>query len=99
MITYEVTATVAPDIRARYELFMRERHVPDVLATGLFIGARFSRSPEGRYQVTYEVKDRAALERYEQLHTARLRADFAAHFPEGVELSRDSWTTLHRWPH
>lgn len=99
MITYEVTATVAPEIRARYELFMRERHVPDVLATGLFTGARFSRSDEGRYQVTYHLDARADLEKYLQVHAGRLRADFVAHFPDGVELSRDNWTTLQRWPH
>jgi hypothetical protein len=78
---------------------MRERHIPDVLATGLFSGARFARSDEGQYQATYHLDGRAALEKYIQVHAARLRADFTAHFPEGVELSRDNWTTLHQWPH
>ena len=36
MITYEVTATLRDDLRSRYEVFMRERHIPDVLLTGLF---------------------------------------------------------------
>jgi hypothetical protein len=99
MISYQVTATVASELRVRYELFMRERHIPDVLATGLFTGARFSRSDEGRYQATYQLAGRAELEKYVEVHAARLQADFAAHFPEGVELSRASWTTLHRWPH
>jgi hypothetical protein len=99
MITYEVAATVAPELRARYEVYMRERHIPDVLATGLFTGARFARSDEGSYRVRYELAGRAALEKYLQVHAPRLRADFAAHFPHGVELSRDSWLTLQQWPH
>lgn len=99
MIGYEVTAEVSPELRTRYELYMRERHIPDVLATGLFAGARFSRGDDGRYRIRYDFVDRPAYEKYIERHAARLRADFAAHFPEGVTLARDVWTTLQAWPH
>jgi hypothetical protein len=39
----------------------------------------------------------ADLDRYLEHHTEALRADFAAHFPEGVSLSREVWVTLERW--
>jgi hypothetical protein len=99
MITYEVTATVRDDLRARYEVFMRERHVPDVLLTGLFLGAHFLRADDGRFRTRYELADRPSLERYLATHAARLRADLQAHFPEGIELSRDVWSELLAWPH
>ena len=99
MITYEVTATVREDIRARYEVYMRERHIPDVLATGLFCGAQFARADDGRYRTRYELADRPSLDRYLAAHAGRLRADFTAHFPEGVENEREVWNTLMAWPH
>ena len=99
MITYEVTATVRDDLRARYEVFMRERHVPDVLLTGLFLGAHFLRADDGRFRTRYELADRPSLERSLATHAARLRADLQAPFPEGVELSRDVWSELIAWPH
>ena len=99
MITYEVTATVREDLRTRYEVYMRERHIDDVLATGLFLGAHFFRSDDGRFRTRYEFADRGSLERYLTTHAPRLRADFVAHFPEGVALERDTWNLLLSWPH
>lgn len=98
-VVYEVTAVVSDGLRSRYELYMRERHIPDVLATGLFLGANLGREDGGTFRVRYELADRATLERYLKVHATRLRADFAAHFPEGVKLTRLVWTTLQAWPH
>ncbi len=99
MTSYEVTATVRDDLRTRYEVFLRERHIPDVLATGCFAGAHLLRGDDGRYSARYEVLDRPSLERYVGVHAPRLRADLLAHFPEGVELERGVWTELVAWPH
>ncbi len=99
MIGYEVTAEMAPELRARYELYMRERHIPDVLATGLFVGARLSRGDDGRFRIRYEFADRATYDKYIERHAARLRSDFAAHFPDGVSLHREVWASLQVWPH
>ena len=41
MVVYEVTATVDLERCEDYEVFMRERHIPDLLATKSFIGASF----------------------------------------------------------
>lgn len=76
---------------------MRERHIPDLLATGFFRGAYFTRAAENRYRVQYHASDRRALENYLQTDAARLRADFLAHFPEGVEVSRENWDMLESW--
>ena len=99
MISYEVTATVRDDLRGRYEVYMRERHIPDLLLTGLFIGAQMLRAEDGRFCFRYELHDQAALDRYIATHAARLRADVAAHFPEGLAFERSTWTELMVWPH
>ncbi len=99
MISYEVTATVRDDLRGRYEVYMRDRHIPDLLLTGLFTGARMLRSDDGRFSMRYELADQEALDRYLSTHAARLRADALAHFPEGVVLERATWTELRAWPH
>ena len=97
MVTYEVTATVRPDLVAAYERYMREAHIPDLLATGAFVAASLSRAGPGRFRIRYEAADREALDEYLATHAGRLRADFLRHFPEGVELTREEWAVLQQW--
>ena len=98
-VSYEVTATVRADLIARYESFMQEKHIREVLATGAFVAARFERAAPGRYRIRYEAATRDDLDRYLSAHAPRLRADALAHFPEGVELSREEWTRVADFAH
>ena len=97
MVTYEVSATVEPAMADAYERYMRERHIPDVFATGCFRRVAFERSAPGRYRVRYQAAAQDELDRYLREHTMRLRADFEAHFPSGVRLAREVWAELERW--
>lgn len=97
IIIYEITATVATELVERYEKYMRQRHIPDLLATGYFCGARFSRSNENRYRILYEAHNQESLDRYLESEAGRLRADFLSHFPAGIELSRENWLVLEEW--
>lgn len=97
MTIYEITAVVQAEFVEEYEKYMRERHIPDLLATGYFRGAYFTRSAENRYRIQYHAHDQKALDKYLENDANRLRADFLAHFPEGVELSRDVWDILEIW--
>lgn len=98
MITYEVTAEVREDLRADYERYMQDRHIPDLLATGHFVGASFSRAVPGRYRMRYEARSRAALDAYLAEDAPRLRQHALDTFPEGLQLSREEWTVLAIWP-
>jgi hypothetical protein len=98
MIIYEITATVAPALVPAYERYMRGDHIPALLGTGCFLSAAFARSAPGRYRMRYEAADERALERYRAGFAEGLRAEFAARFPEGVELAREVWTVLESWP-
>ena len=74
------------------------------LSAGLFLSygivlALFERerSGEGQYRTRYEAENHADVERYMDEYAAALRADFAAHFAEGVRVSRAQWIELARW--
>lgn len=94
MVIYEITAVVRADLVEDYEKYMRERHIPDLLATDYFRGAKFTWSDENRYRIQYEAHDQTALDEYLKTDANRLREDFLAHFPEGVELTREVWDVL-----
>jgi hypothetical protein len=97
MIIYEITASVKPELVEKYEQYMCERHIPDLLKTGYFTGAVFTCTTENRYRIRYEAFDKEALDKYLTRDAERLRADFLDHFPAGVELTREVWEVLHVW--
>lgn len=98
MITYEITAQVRGDLTDAYEAYMRERHIDDVLATGFFASASFSKSAKGRYRIRYYAFDQAALDAYLKDRAAELRTHFSEAFPEGIELTRENWAVIQYWP-
>lgn len=94
MITYEVTAIVEASLTQRYEEYMISKHLADVLASGCFVEAVLERAAAGKYRARYRAESEGDLERYLREHTAAKRADFAEHFPNGIQLSREVWTEL-----
>jgi Domain of unknown function (DUF4286) len=97
MIIYEVTTDVAPTSIAVYEAYMRNTHIPDVLATGCFLYATIARSIPGRYRIRYTATSMDVLDRYLSVHAAQLRDDFANHLGSGVQVSREVWSELQHW--
>lgn len=96
-VTYEVTAEVEPALADAYEAWLRDEHVPALLATGCFAGASVRRAAS-RFRIQYDARDRAQLERYLAEHAPRLRDDGLRRFPAGVRLERDEWVVVARWP-
>jgi hypothetical protein len=94
LIYYTVTAQVRDDLVLLYESYMIDRHIPDLMATGIFTGATISRGEAGAYRTDYTFADRTMLDRYIAEHAPRLRGHFNETFPEGVTLSRSVWETL-----
>ena len=97
MLSYEVTATVEESLSPAYERYMREHHIPALLATGCFRAAAFARSAPGRYRMRYDAESQADLDRYLAKHAARLRDEFVRTFPLGVTLERDVMEVLEAW--
>lgn len=94
MIRYEVTAVVEAALLDEFERYMLDEHVPDLLATGCFIGASVSRAAGNRLRMSYEAPSESSLRRYLQNHAPALREHAMSRFPAGVELSRDEWTEV-----
>ena len=88
MFCYEVRAVVEEQLESRFEDYMLGKHIAEVLETGCFMRARFSRN-EDHYATAYIASGRAEIDRYLEQFTEAMRDDFKLHFPVGVELSRN----------
>jgi hypothetical protein len=97
MTIYEVTARVGDHLSGEFERYMIEQHIPDVLATGAFLGATLDLADDGFYRVSYVARSEEELDTYLNEHSPALRKDLAGRFPDGIELSRKRWTTIRTW--
>jgi hypothetical protein len=97
MLIYEITATVDVELIADYEKYMTERHIPDLLATGHFAAAFFANNGNV-YRIGYHADTSEQFDEYIETHAERLRADFAEHFPNGVEVSRQVLEIVRLYP-
>ncbi len=98
-ISYEVTVHLADAGDAgEFEAWMREEHIPAVLATGLVISAEFAQLDDRRFRTRYLAATRAELDRYLQQHSPALREEFARRFGDRASASREFWELLQMWP-
>src|SRR5262245_45882231 len=96
-LVYEVTAVVEHELAEEWERYMRERHIPDVLATGWVTRASLVRAAGGRYRISYQADSPADLDRYLAESAPALRAEVAARYPGGVALTREIWELVQEW--
>lgn len=85
MIVYNVTINVDTDVHEQWLRWMKETHIPDVMATGLFLDSRMFRvlaDDEGgiTYAVQYTCADLSTYERYRDEHAPRLQAETQKHY-------------------
>lgn len=97
MVYYEVVQEPEAGLAEPLERYMRAKHIPEILATGCFREIAFQRDADGRFRSRYGAATQADLDRYLAEHTAAFRADFLAHFPQGVTLERRIWTDVEVW--
>ena len=79
MILYNVTVNIDTDVEQEWLEWMKEIHIPEVMATGLFLESRMFRvlaDDDGgiTYAVQYACADMAHYERYRDEHAPRLQA-------------------------
>ena len=97
MLIYEVTTTVDAGIAGEYEQYMTEQPIPELLATGHFAAAFFAKNGS-QYRTGYHADSQEQLDAYLANDAERLRADFAEHFPNGVEVSRQVLDIVRLFP-
>lgn len=87
MYIYNVTTNIDESVHDQWLQWMKEIHIPDVLATGKFLKAKMCKVlvDEDTGGVTYSVQfttvDRETLESYYDQDASRLREDALSRFP------------------
>lgn len=79
MIIYNVTINIDLDAEREWAAWMKDEHIPEVMATGLFLDCRMLRvlaDDDGgtTYAVQYTAADMDHYERYRDGHAKRLQA-------------------------
>ncbi|MBE2247596.1 MAG: DUF4286 family protein [Candidatus Competibacteraceae bacterium] len=80
MIVYNVTIQVDADIHQDWLLWMQQKHIPDVMATGCFVESRISRmitdDESGiTYSIQYTAPTMQSLHQYEDIYAADLQQE------------------------
>jgi hypothetical protein len=100
MIIYNVTLSVDEPVHREWLEWMKKVHIPDVMATGLFLDSRIVRvlgEEEGgvTYAVQYTCADMATYERYKAEHAPRLQAETQKHYGGRIAAFRTLLEVLH----
>ena len=80
MVIYNVTVNIEEDVHEKWVKYMREEHIPDVLRTGCFKEARFTRvmvnDPQGvTYSIQYLCESEEVLQKYADHFAPALQKD------------------------
>lgn len=80
MVLYNVTVSIDPQIHEEWLVWMRTKHIPDVINTGCFIESRISRvhgEEEGgmTFAITYLSPSQEHYDRYQKEFAAALQAE------------------------
>lgn len=100
MFIYNVTLNVNNTIREEWIHWMKEKHIPDMLRTGIFTQANFCRvlvdeeSGGTTYAVQYFCKNREALQAYYKEYSQTLRQEGIDKFGDGVVAFRTELEVL-----
>jgi hypothetical protein len=85
MILYNVTVSIDQSVHQDWLQWMRETHIPEVLATGCFLESRLSRiqgEEEGgvTFSVMYLAPSQEKYDEYQQVYAPKLQADHTSHY-------------------
>lgn len=81
MIVYNVTTNIDDIVHDQWLLWMQEKHIPEILATGKFSSARLAKvlikeeMGGSTYSVQYVTENKAILEKYYQEDAPKFREE------------------------
>ena len=87
MLIYNVTINIDDSVHEDWLTWMRDKHIPDMLATQKFLEAKMCRVMVEEemggttYSIQYKTPDRETLERYYQEDAERMRSEGNRLFP------------------
>lgn len=85
MILYNVTVSIDEKVQEDWLIWMRQTHIPEVMATNCFIESRISRvhgEEDGgvTYAISYVAESEEMYEEYKKTHSQKLQQDHAAKY-------------------
>ncbi len=86
MILYNVTINIDNSVQDEWLQWMKSRHIPDVLATGLFVDSKIFRilsadEEEGNtYSIQYFLNSIDDYEKYQKEFSAKLQSEHTGKF-------------------
>ncbi|MEO9256832.1 MAG: DUF4286 family protein [Crocinitomicaceae bacterium] len=84
MIIYNVTVNIDEDVHDEWLEWMRKTHIPDVMATGLFLESKIakvhSEDDHFSYAISYLCLDKHTLQQYHDIFAPKLQREHAAKF-------------------
>ena len=89
MFIYNVTVNVEDDVHDDWLKWMKEVHIPDVMATNMFLRNRiFEVMVENEkgttYSIQYELLDMETLQLYQQLYAPKLQQEHKKRYKDKV---------------
>lgn len=104
MILYNVTVSLDASIHADWLEWMKQKHVPDVMATGCFIENKMLRllneENDGiTYAMQYLAKDMANYERYQQDFAPELQREYKERYENKFAAFRTVLEVVHHHIH
>jgi len=100
MILYNVTVNIEKESEAEWVIWMKKTHIPDVLATGMFLENRFYRilhdNEDGstNYSVQYFTDSMEKIMEYQQSFAAKLQEDVNRKFRDSLVVFRTLLETV-----
>lgn len=95
MLLYSVSVKIDRDIQVEWQQWMQAQHIPDVLATGLFVDAVIyaQTEPDGErdrccFRIDYRCISAQQLERYQRDYAPALQADHSQRYTGRFSASR-----------
>jgi hypothetical protein len=100
MILYNVTVNIEKDSEAEWVAWMKETHIPDVLATGMFHENRFYKilhdNEDGstNFSVQYFTDSMEKIHQYQQYFATKLQEDVKNKFQDRFVVFRTLLETV-----
>jgi hypothetical protein len=100
MILYNVTVNIEKDSETDWVIWMKETHIPDVLATGMFMENKFYKilhdSEDGsvNYSVQYFTDSMDKIKEYQKTFALKLQNDVKEKFGEKFVVFRTLLETV-----
>ncbi len=101
MIVYNVTVNIDTSVHDEWLQWMKEKHIPDVMHTGMFLENKICRilaESEGgiSYAIQYLCPDLETLERYQRLFAPALQAEHIQRYQGKVAAFRTLLEVVHQ---